>query len=228
MLVCICAYDAHALLAHRESPTVTRSMLWLSVLRADTPMQLTFILDGNAWATPEQRADGGWLQTVEVAQWQTEVTMLMPSLLPAFTDMAVRHDPVAVVVAARLLQQRISSSTRAANNTAALLPVTARGWTETCSAETNSSGLCAHIVAVNTARSSPAAFTLHVRLPLPAANTTTTTVNNADGAARSRVFPTVASRIFGSNGGYDIPVECWPGTDCTEGELVDYVPFTEE
>jgi hypothetical protein len=30
--------------------------------------QLTFMLNGNSWAQPEQRGDGGWLQTIAVPQ----------------------------------------------------------------------------------------------------------------------------------------------------------------
>jgi hypothetical protein len=186
-----------------ESPTVTRSMLWLSVLRADTSMQLTFLLDGNAWAPPEQRGDGGWLQTVAVSQWQAESKMLAPSLMSAFGSVDVRQPQLVVVDMATLLRQQRNISARTNS-----VPVVARGWREECGPSTNSSGVCAHIVAVNLAHNSPATFTLRVRLP------------------EEHSFPTTASRL-GINGGYDVPVECRPGTDCNEGGLTDWLGAAE-
>ena len=35
-------------------------------------------------------------------------------------------------------------------------------------------------------------------------------------------YPTTAHRLF-TNGGYDVPLGCWPGTDCKEGALRDTV-----
>jgi hypothetical protein len=39
-------------------------------------------------------------------------------------------------------------------------------------------------------------------------------------------YPTTANRLF-ANGGYDIPLSCWPGTDCKEGMLRDVVGAAE-
>jgi hypothetical protein len=69
---------------HPNSPTATRTSLWLSVLLYDTPMQLSFVLDGNAWTPPAWREDNGWLQTIAVQEWAAEAKMLTPSLMPLF------------------------------------------------------------------------------------------------------------------------------------------------
>ena len=39
-------------------------------------------------------------------------------------------------------------------------------------------------------------------------------------------YPTTAHRLF-ANGGYDVPLGCWPGTDCKEGALRDTVGAAE-
>ena len=85
---------------HPNSPTATRTSLWLSVLQYDAVQQLTFVLDGNAWAPPEWSSDNGWLQTVAVQGWAAEAKMLTPSLFPAFgsrafngTDRPMYFDP---------------------------------------------------------------------------------------------------------------------------------------
>jgi hypothetical protein len=51
-----------------SSPTATRSALWLSVVAADLPSQLTFVLEANAWQSAAAVPDGGWVQTVEAAR----------------------------------------------------------------------------------------------------------------------------------------------------------------
>jgi hypothetical protein len=47
-------------------------------------MQLTFVLDGNAWAPPDWSINNGWLDTVAVQGWTAEAKMLAPSLMPLF------------------------------------------------------------------------------------------------------------------------------------------------
>ena len=44
--------------------------------------------------------------------------------------------------------------------------------------------------------------------------------------AASPLYPTAASRLF-VNGGYDLPVTCRPGTNCSEGELDDWLGASE-
>ena len=111
-----------------QSAAASRSMLWLSVLRADTPMQLTFMLNGNSWAQPEQRGDGGWLQTIAVPQFQEEVKMLAPSLLPVFgSSSAIAEGRAAVSVETATILQPHSGPSLPPPATAGF-PVLARGW----------------------------------------------------------------------------------------------------
>jgi hypothetical protein len=111
-------------------------MLWLSVLRADTAMQLTFMLNGNSWAQPEQRGDGGWLQTIAVPQFQAEVKLLAPSLLPVFGSAALdpRREVAAVTVEAAVILQPNSAPPPPAitPRQSAGFPVVTRGWSEEC------------------------------------------------------------------------------------------------
>ena len=185
------------------TPSATRSALWLSVIEADLTQQLTFVLLANSWSAPGKSADDGWLQTVAVASWAQEARMLAPSLNPAF---GVQSEAALVVV---------SNASRLAAGGSSLPPqsvIRARGWHEECTAETNSSGICMHIVAVNLMRDSPAGFTLTVTVPGYA---------EYERHTGNPPYPAPASRLFG-NGGYDVAIECG-GVNCTEGRLEDFV-----
>ena len=198
-----------------QSSAASRTMLWLSVLRADTPMQLTFMLNGNSWAQPEQRGDGGWLQTIAVPQFQEEVKMLLPSLLPVFgSSSAIAEESAAAVsVETATLLQPHSGPSSPPPATAGF-PVVARGWTEECGPATNSSGLCAHIVVANQFRYGAVTFSLRLQLPgWPLGSN-----NYTAGSTAHRLF---------LNGGYDVPLSCRPGTDCKEGTLTDTVGAAE-
>ena len=153
-----------------QSAAASRSMLWLSVLRAETPMQLTFMLNGNSWAQPEQRGDGGWLQTIAVPQFQAEVKMLAPSLLPIFgsaTDPHAQATSATVFVETATILQPNAGPSKPIPASAGFA-VLAKAYSEECGASTNSSGLCTHIVVVNQFRYGPVTFTLRVQLdPAP-------------------------------------------------------------
>jgi hypothetical protein len=121
-----------------QSAAASRSMLWLSVLRTDTPMQLTFMLNTNSWAQPEQRGDGGWLQTIAVPQFQAEVKLLAPSLLPVFgsavMDLRPPRELAAVTVEAAVILEPNSAPPPPSitPRQTAGFPVVARGWSEEC------------------------------------------------------------------------------------------------
>jgi hypothetical protein len=68
------------------TPRATKSALWLSVLTADLPLQLTFVLEGTSWSDPTGTGgvDGGWLQTAAVAAWAAEARQLASSFFPSF------------------------------------------------------------------------------------------------------------------------------------------------
>ena len=149
--------------------------------------------------------------------------MLAPSLLPAFSDIDVTQVPVVVVTSAVLLQALAPKNSK---NTSGFA-VSARGWTEKCGTVTNSSGTCAHIVVVNRERRSAAMFALRVRLPsAPSHLHERTPGGTNDTTMAANYYPTVASRLF-VNGGYNVSVECRPGTNCTEGELTDWIGASE-
>lgn len=133
------------------SPMATRSALWLSVLTADLPNQLTFVLEANAWATPQASRMGGWLQTIAVQQWGAEANALAPSLFPVFGASPPLADSLVHVESERVLRADVTPEAH---------PVRARSWQERCGPATNSSGICVHIVVVNLVQDSPATFTL--------------------------------------------------------------------
>jgi hypothetical protein len=126
------------------TPRATKSALWLSVLTADLPLQLTFVLEGNAWSDPLALADDGWLQTAAVSAWGAEARMLASSFFPAFESEFAKvnsgdGNSLVIVEHAALLRQAVEPDPT---------PVRARGWREPCGPEfaSNSSGLCLHII----------------------------------------------------------------------------------
>lgn len=177
--------------------------MWLSVISADMPNQLTFVLEANAWAEPQASRMGGWLQTIAVQQWGAEAKALAPSLFSEFGASAPLADSLVLVESQRLLRADVTPETH---------PVRARSWQERCSAETNSSGICMHIVVVNLVQDSPATFTLQLTL-------SDETLGAGYGALPS---PLVASRLFES-GGYDVNVTC-AAAGCA---LVDWIGASE-
>jgi hypothetical protein len=196
---------------HPNSPVATRTSLWLSVLQQDTPMQLTFILDGDAWAPPQWRSDNGWLQTVAVQGWAAEAKMLTPSLMPLFGSDALNgtDEQMVVVQSVELLSASKKNDCNPGEQNCgpsgySTSPLVARGFREDC---TNTSGICVHVVVANLAKTSPAKFTLSIRLPA---------APNASNVTQ----PPLASRLFG-NGGYDVNFMC--RTDCVEGVIDDYI-----
>ena len=125
--------------------------MWLSVLTADLPNQLTFVLEANAWDSPDVSRMGGWLQTIAVQQWGAEANALAPSLFPEFGSSPPLADSLVNVESERVLRADVTPETH---------PVRARSWQERCGPATNSSGICVHIVVVNLVQDSPATFTI--------------------------------------------------------------------
>jgi hypothetical protein len=126
--------------------------------------------------------------------------MLAPSLFPTFGEhpapqpaSTLPHQPegqaLVAVESARLLRSDVVPEAH---------PVRARSWQERCGPETNSSGICVHIVVVNLVQDSPASFSL--RLTLNAQ-----TLGVGEGLQELLPSPLVASRLFES-GGYDVKV----------------------
>ena len=199
-----------------RSPSATRSALWLSVIEADLTQQLTFVLLANSWLAPGRTVDDGWLQTVAVAAWAQEARMLAASLNPAFGSQTA--SPLVTVINASVL---LAPSSMGLGGAVGLAPqqqqqqqqvVRARGWHEDCTAATNSSGICMHIVVVNLVSNSPVAFSLAVFVPGYA---------QYEHHTGNPPYPVLASRLFG-NGGYNVAVVCG-GVNCTEGRLDDFV-----
>ncbi len=184
----------------------TRSAMWLSVLTADLPNQLTFVLEANAWSQPAASRMGGWLQTIAVQQWAAEAQALAPSFFPEFGTSPPQADALVRVASERLLRSDITPHPH---------PVRARSWQEQCDVKTNSSGVCVHIVVVNLVQNSPASFTLNLTL----------NENTLGTQYRTLPSPFVASRLFES-GGYDVNVSC-PTAECDSGTIVDWVGASE-
>ena len=198
---------------YSNGPTATRTSLWLSVLQYDTYGQLTFTLGGNAWAPPDWSVDDGWLDNIAVQGWAVEAKMLAPSLMPLFGSDALNGTDVDMVTvqSAELLSVRTQDCKPSEQDCSpsgwATSPVVARGFAEDCNSATNTSGVCAHVVVMNLAKTSPAKFALSVRLP---------------GApdASNATQPPLVSRLF-ANGGYDVDFKCGP--DCIEGVIEDWL-----
>jgi hypothetical protein len=180
--------------------------MWLSVLTADLPNQLTFVLEANAWSQPQASRMGGWLQTIAVQQWAAEAQALAPSLFPEFGASPPQADELVRVTSERLLRADVTPQAH---------PVRARSWQERCGVETNSSGFCVHIVVVNLVQDSPASFTLNL------------TLSEKTLGAHHHALPSplVASRLFES-GGYDVKVSCLTA-ECDSGTIVDWVGASE-
>ena len=185
---------------HPNSPTATRTSLWLSVLQYDAVQQLTFVLDGNAWAPPEWSSDNGWLQTVAVQGWAAEAKMLTPSLFPAFGSRAFNGTdrPIVSVQSVELLGARkgdCDPNEQDCGPSGYASPLVARGFSEDCGPETNSSEICVHVVVANTDKIRPAKFTLVVQLQgaYEASNVT-------------QAATPFASSLF-ANGGYDVELK---------------------
>ena len=163
------------------TPRATKSALWLSVLTADIPLQLTFVLEGNSWSDPTavDGIDGGWLQTAAVSAWAAEARQLASSFFPSFeaafasnatgatpmpttttTGATVDDTALVVVEKAALLRGVYPNPPIYPDPT----PVRARAWREACGTAyaVNSSGLCLHVIVVNLAQDSPASFSLRV------------------------------------------------------------------
>jgi hypothetical protein len=105
-----------------------------------------------------------------VSQFQAEAKLLATSLLPVFgsATMDPRHKLAAVtVMSADIFQPNSAPTPPVITPTqSAGFPIVSRGWSEECDPSTNSSGLCAHIVVVNTFRYAPVTFTLRVKPPI--------------------------------------------------------------
>ena len=142
------------------TPSASRSRIWLSIVNADIPNQLAFVLEENSWGSPYAVADDGWLQTVAVSRAGAEIRMLAPSLFPTFGSFQPEPYQRVRIATATLLRSDVPPDSS---------PLRARAWREQCGSATNSSGHCVHIVVVNTIRDSPVAFTLQLLLPQLAA-----------------------------------------------------------
>ena len=187
------------------TPAVTRSALWLSVLTADLPLQLTFLLMESSWAVPGAVASHGWLQTVAVSTWAAEARMLAPSFFPefgsAYAATSGRRGSYSVT-----LEKAAVLRTDVAPDGA---PLAVRVWQEECGPATNSSGLCLHLIVVNTVEDSPVAFTARLAAPADQPRAAATEDEEA------RPFPMAASVLFDS-GGYNVTVDA-------DGRLTDWI-----
>ena len=173
------------------SPSATRSAMWLSILDADLPLQLTFLLMENSWVAPGALRDDGWLQTVAVQSWGAEARMLAPSFSPTFGTFPPEPHRYVTVEAAALLRRGVVSDSA---------PVRARAWREVCGPSTNSSGVCVHIIVVNTAQDSAASFTLRLLLDQLRHE------DRLSGSTETWAFPMDATALF-ETGGYNVTVD---------------------
>lgn len=185
---CFGLWDLKSFDDYPASPSVTRSAIWLSVLVADLPAQLTFALEANAWGSPGAVSDGGWLQTVEAARAGSEIRQLWPSLAPPFGQFL--PEPVHRVEVRSAVLLRAGAAPAAA-------PVRVRAWPELCSHVTNSSGICVHVVAVNLIADSAVACSFALVLDAIEAD------YGGPSALPADWLPAQASRLFGG-GGYNV------------------------
>ena len=181
--------------------SATHSAMWLSILDADLPLQLTFLLMENSWADSGALRNDGWLQTVAVQTWGAQARMLAPSFYPVFGSFPPEPHRYVSVETATLLRRDVAPDST---------PVRARAWREVCGPETNSSGICVHLMVVNTVQDSAVSFTLRLLLKQ---------LRQEDGAsgrhAQAWAFPMQASALF-ETGGYNVTV----GVD---GRLSDFI-----
>eukprot|EP01051_Picozoa_sp_SAG22_P016628 SAG22_NODE_2383_length_2632_cov_1.132649_2_plen_355_part_00 len=182
--------------------SATHSAMWLSILDADLPLQLTFLLMENSWVAPGALRDDGWLQTVAVQTWGAQARMLAPSFYPTFGAFPPEPHRYVSIETATLLRRDVVPDSA---------PVRARAWREACGPETNSSGLCLHLMVVNTVQDSAASFT--VRLLLEQLRREDPVLSAESTQAWS--FPMQASALF-ETGGYNVTVD-------QAGRLSDYV-----
>jgi hypothetical protein len=174
--------------------------MWLSILDADLPLQLTFLLMENSWAAPGALRNDGWLQTVAVQTWGAQARMLAPSFYPVFGSFPPDpHRYVSVEIATLLRRDVVPDST----------PVRARAWREVCGPETNSSGICIHLMVVNTVQDSAVSFTLRLLLEQLRQEDSTS------GSTQAWAFPMQASALF-ETGGYNVTVD-------QAGRLSDFI-----
>eukprot|EP00329_Picozoa_sp_Boothbay-MS584-11_P007610 68205_2 len=103
------------------TPSATHSAMWLSILDADLPLQLTFLLMENSWVAPGALRNDGWLQTVAVQTWGAEARMLAPSFYPTFGLFPPEPHRYVSVEKATLLQRDVAPDST---------PVRARAWRE--------------------------------------------------------------------------------------------------
>ena len=183
------------------TPRATKSALWLSVLTADMPLQLTFVLEANSWSDPAavEGVDGGWPQTAAVSAWAAEARLLASSFFPSFGAAYANGGGGG---ASAMVVVETASLLRGAAVAPDMAPIRARAWSEACGPGKafNSSGLCIHVIVVNLAQDSPASFTLRL----------------SPGAIAGKAqFPLVASRLFDS-GGYDVETTF-------DGLIVDFI-----
>ena len=100
--------------------------MWLSILDADLPLQLTFLLMENSWAAPGALRNDGWLQTVAVQTWGAQARMLAPSFYPVFGSFPPEPHRYVSVETATLLRRDVAPDST---------PVRARAWREVCGPE---------------------------------------------------------------------------------------------
>ena len=183
-----------------SSPSATRSAMWLSILDADLPLQLTFVLLENSWADPGALRNDGWLQTAVVQTWGAEARMLAPSFFPTFGVFPPEPHRYVSVEKAMLLRHDVVPDS---------VPVRARAWREICGPGTNSSGICVHVMVVNTVQDSAASFTLQLL------EDQFRQEDIALGSTQVWTFPMQASALF-ETGGYNLTVD-------QAGRLSDFV-----
>ena len=126
-----------------------------------------FILSGDSPVWPnELTAGGGWLQTIQVPMWATEMRALLPSFLRPFE--AGPH-PKLTVGAAQVL--RLGASTAGLPGNASM-PLRARALQDDCPAASANEAPCLHVLVVNVLADTPVAFTVEVESPATVASVT--------------------------------------------------------
>ena len=126
--------------------------------------------------------------------------MLAPSFFPMFGVFPPEPHRYVSVEKATLLRPDVVPDN---------VPVRARAWREVCGPDTNSSGICIHIMVVNTVQDSACSFTLRLLEEQFRQEDVTS------GSTEDWAFPVLASALF-ETGGYNVTVD-------RDGRLSDFV-----
>lgn len=170
-----CLFDVRWQLANLKrsfgatgSPRQTRTAMWLAVVTGDFLSEVVFLLQSTGqWLGPDTLG-GGWLQTIQVPIWATQMRSLLPSFLRPFE--ASPHPKIHLSKARPLL----ATASTAALPGAAQSPVRARAWVEgPCNTSGSSirgvvgqeaakSAPCIHVIAVNVLVDTPVEYEVRI------------------------------------------------------------------